>query len=130
MARAADAAANEAAVQAILDADLVALGPGSLFTCIIPNVLVGGIRDAIRETHAVRVYVCPKIDSLGETNDMSVADHVVALVAHGLDGALDAVLVHSASKPEFVYPYQKRAWSLQARRPSRRVRRGLTMTAS
>ena len=108
----ADAAANEAAVQAILDADLVALGPGSLFTSIIPNVLVGGIRDAIRETHAVRVFVCPKIDSLGETNGMSVADHVEALVAHGLDGALDAVLVHSASKPEFVYPYQKRAWEL------------------
>ena len=108
----ADAAANEAAVRAILDADLVALGPGSLFTSIIPNVLVGGIRDALRETHAVRVFVCPKIDSLGETNGMSVADHVEALAAHVLDGALDAVLVHSASKPEFVYPYQKRAWEL------------------
>ena len=108
----ADAAANEAAVQVILDADLVALGPGSLFTSIIPNVLVGGIRDALRKTHATRVFVCPKIDSLGETNGMSVADHVEALAAHGLDGALDAVLVHSASKPEFVYPYQKRAWEL------------------
>lgn len=108
----ADAAANKAAVDAIMSADLVVLGPGSLFTSIIPNVLVDGIREALRATRAARVFVCPKIDSLGETNGMSVADHVEALARHGMDGALDAVLVHSASRPEFVYPYQKRAWEL------------------
>ena len=112
----ADAAANEAAVQAILDADLVVLGPGSLFTSIIPNVLVGGIRDALRATRATCAFVCPKIDSLGETNGMSVADHVETLIAHGLDGALDAVLVHRADRAELVYPYQKRAWELASAR--------------
>ena len=106
----ADAPANDEAVRAILDADLVVLGPGSLFTSIIPNVLVAGIREALRATAAVRVFVCPKIDSLGETSGMSAADHVDALLAHGLDGAVDAVLVHRATRPELVYPYGRRAW--------------------
>lgn len=102
--------ANEEAVEAILKADLVVLGPGSLYTSIIPNVLVPGIRDALLDTGATRVFVCPKIDSLGETAGMSVADHVEALTACGLEGALDAVLVHRAQGPEFVRPYEKRAW--------------------
>lgn len=103
-------AANEAAVRAILDADLIVLGPGSLFTSIVPNVLVPGIRQALLDTRARRVFVCPKIDSLGETSGMSVADHVDVLVECGLEHALDAVLVHRGERDEFVYPYEKRAW--------------------
>ncbi len=106
----AGAAANPEAVEAILAADLVVLGPGSLFTSIIPNVLVDGIREALVHTSARRVFVCPKIDSLGETSGMSVADHVYALAACGLADAIDAVLVHRGAEPEFVYPYEKRAW--------------------
>lgn len=105
-----DAAANQAAVDAIMAADLVVLGPGSLFTSIIPNVLVRGIREALFATHAMRAFVCPKIDSLGETSGMSAADHVETLLRHGLAGALDTVLVHRSETLEFVYPYQKRAW--------------------
>ena len=112
-------AANEEAVEAILNADLVVLGPGSLFTSIIPNVLVPGIRDALVATSATRVFVCPKIDSLGETAGMSVADHVEALVSCGLEGALDAVLVHRAKGPEFVHPYEKRAWQRVVERAAR-----------
>lgn len=108
----AGAVANPEAVEAILAADLVVLGPGSLFTSIIPNVLVDGIREALCRTSARRVFVCPKIDSLGETSGMSVADHVYALAACGLADAIDAVLVHRGAEPEFVYPYEKRAWEL------------------
>lgn len=104
----ADAVANERAVEAIMAADLVVLGPGSLFTSIVPNVLVRGIREALHATRATRVFVCPKIDSLGETSGFSVADHVEALASHGLAGALDVVLVHKAERPEFVYPYARR----------------------
>lgn len=120
----ADAAANEAAVRAILEADLVVLGPGSLFTSVIPNVLVHGIRDALRETAATCVFVCPKIDSLGETSGMSVADHVETLVRHGLEGVIDVALVHRAERPEFVYPYQKRAWELVSARAAAELRDG------
>lgn len=107
-------AVNDAAARAILDADLVVLGPGSLFTSIVPNVLVPGIRDAIVQTHALRVFVCPKIDSLGETSGMSVADHVEALLGYGLKGAIDLVLVHRGPEGEAVYPYPKRAWQRMA----------------
>ena len=106
----AEAVANDDAVRAILEADLVVMGPGSLFTSIIPNILVPGIRRAIAETGAKRVFVCPKIDSLGETAGMSVADHVEALAACGLQDALDVVLVHRSDRSELVYPYEKRAW--------------------
>lgn len=98
-------AADAGAVRAILEADLVVLGPGSLFTSIAPNLEVPGIVEALFATDAVRVFVCPKIDSLGETRGMSVADHVEYLLDHGLAGKLDAVLVHRASAPEEVYPY-------------------------
>lgn len=106
----ADAPANQAAIDAILQADLVVMGPGSLFTSIVPNLLVPGIRQALIDTRATRVFVCPKIDSLGETSGMSVADHVDVLVRSGLGHSIDAVLVHRADEPEFVYPYEKRAW--------------------
>ena len=118
----ADAAANQEAVDAIMAADLVVLGPGSLFTSIIPNVLVRGIRDALCSTRAICVFVCPKIDSLGETNGMSVADHVEALARHGLEGALDAVLVHRSPHSEVVYPYAKRAWELVSARAAAAAR--------
>lgn len=100
-----DPAANPRAVEAILAADLVVLGPGSLFTSIVPNLQVPGIAHALAGTHAVRVFVCPKIDSLGETQGMSVADHVDQLLSLASSPLLDAVLVHHADTPEFVYPY-------------------------
>ncbi|MDO4436792.1 MAG: YvcK family protein [Coriobacteriaceae bacterium] len=112
----ADAPANQAAVDAILAADLVVMGPGSLFTSIVPNLLVPGIRQALIDTRATRVFVCPKIDSLGETSGMSVADHVEVLARCGLRHALDAVLVHTGEQPEFVYPYEKRAWEITVAR--------------
>ncbi len=111
-----DARANEAAVHAILDADLVVLGPGSLFTSIVPNVLVPGIAQALVETRARRVFVCPKIDSLGETSGMSVADHVDVLASCGLRDALDAVLVHRAEREELVYPMRSGRGSASWRR--------------
>ena len=108
--------ANEDAVRSIIDADLVVLGPGSLFTSIMPNILVHDIREALVRTKARRVFVCPKIDSLGETSGMSAADHVRVLLEEGLEGALDAVLVHRAETAEQVYPYEPRAWKREARK--------------
>jgi len=67
------------AVQAILQAEMVVMGPGSLYTSIVPNLLVPGIAQAIRHTQALRVYVCNLATQPGETDGFTVADHVRAI---------------------------------------------------
>lgn len=87
--------ANKAAIRAILDADLIVLGPGSLFTSIIPNILVPGILEAIRQSDAAVLFVCSLADAQGETWGLSAKEHYQALVDHGLDGLIDYMLVHT-----------------------------------
>lgn len=87
--------ANKAAIRALLDADLVVLGPGSLFTSIIPNILVPGILEAIRQSSAPVLFVCSLADAQGETWGLSAREHYQALVDHGMEGLVDYMLVHS-----------------------------------
>lgn len=82
------------AVKAILHADLIVLGPGSLYTSIIPNLLVSGIGDALRTTRAPVVHVCNLATQPGETDNYSVADHVEALDLH-CPNAIDFVLANT-----------------------------------
>jgi uncharacterized cofD-like protein len=70
------------ALEAIADADLIILGPGSLYTSIIPNLLVQGVPEAIRQAKARKLYVCNVMTQLGETVNYSVADHLEALLLH------------------------------------------------
>ena len=86
--------ANPEALEAIANADLIVLGPGSLYTSILPNLLVEGIASAICASSALVVFVCPLADAQGETRGMAVADFVSALERHGLEGRIDAVLVN------------------------------------
>lgn len=86
--------AFEPAAKAIRNADLIILGPGSLFTSILPNVLIPGIRDAIAESRASVVFVCGIADVQGETWGMSASDHVDALCRHGLSGLIDYVIIN------------------------------------
>lgn len=88
------------AVDAILEADLVILGPGSLFTSIIPNVLVKEIQEALTQTKAKIVFICPKADSQGETWAMSVDEYVEALMDAGVGDNLDLALLHKAKVKE------------------------------
>ena len=82
------------ALQAIGAADLVVIGPGSVYTSLLPPLLVPGVADALRRTSAVRLFVCNVATQLGETEDFGVADHLAALDEHGLGDAIDAVLVN------------------------------------
>jgi uncharacterized cofD-like protein len=96
----APAIAYPPAAEAIADADLVVIGPGSLFTSILPNLLVDGVRDALLSTRGRVVYVCNVVNQRGETTGMDAADHVDALVRHGLAGAVDVAILHdSDSRP-------------------------------
>ncbi len=81
-------------LDAIRAADVVVLGPGSLYTSIIPNLLIAGVADALRESAAHVIYVCNVANQRGETSGLDAADHVRALEDHGLRGAIDTVVVH------------------------------------
>ncbi len=94
-----DAEAYAGSVQAILDADLVVIGPGSLYTSILPNLLVRGIADALRATRAYKIYVCNIAMQPGETGDFTVADHVLALEKHIGRGIFQVILANNARPP-------------------------------
>ncbi len=87
--------AYEPALDAIREADLIVLGPGSLFTSIMPNLLVPGVIDAIRESSASTLFVCSLADQQGETRGMTALEHFEALCRHGMEGLIDYMLVHS-----------------------------------
>ena len=70
-----NAQANPEAIRAILNADLIVVGPGSLFTSVLPNLLVDGIRQAIAVSSALKVYVCNVATQHGETDSFEVSDH-------------------------------------------------------
>ncbi|GAB4577740.1 MAG: YvcK family protein [Anaerolineales bacterium] len=80
------------AVQAILSADLVVIGPGSLYTSILPNLLVPEITAAIRATRGLKIYVCNVATQPGETQGYSVGDHLRALEDHVGQDLFDIIL--------------------------------------
>lgn len=88
-------------VRAILQADLVIIGPGSLYTSIIPNLLVKDITRALQRTRAKKIYVCNLAVQPGETDNYNVADHVMAIERHTIldemdeRGIIDVVLANS-----------------------------------
>ena len=88
-------AAYEGAVSSIKESDLIVLGPGSLFTSIIPNILVSGIVEAIKESNAQVVFVCGIADVQGETWGLTAEEHVQALVNHGLYSLIDYAIFNS-----------------------------------
>lgn len=82
------------ALEAIRAADVIVIGPGSLYTSIIPNFLVAGIIQAVSDSSAKRVYVCNVANMRGETGGLDAADHVAALIEHGLARGFDTAIVH------------------------------------
>jgi len=76
------ARAYPGAVRAILEADLIVAGPGSLYTSVLPNLLVPGIVEALRASKAIKVYVCNVATQKGETDHFCAGDHIKALEQH------------------------------------------------
>jgi uncharacterized cofD-like protein len=91
----ADVAPLPEVLQAIADAEVILLGPGSLFTSVIPNLLVRGVADAIRASRARRIYVCNIMTEAGETDGFAASDHVRALIAHLGPGLFTHALVNT-----------------------------------
>lgn len=88
------ASAYPPAVRAILQADIVILGPGSLYTSILPNLLIPGIASAVRHTNAPVVYVCNIATQPGETDGYSVADHAAAIARYVGHNCLNVVIAN------------------------------------
>ena len=81
---------------------MIVLGPGSLYTSIIPNLLVDGIVEAIRASSALKVYVCNVMTQEGETEGYTASDHIAALFQHSVEGLFHLCLVNSSPIPEGV----------------------------
>lgn len=99
-----DAQAYSGSVEALLNADLVVVGPGSLFTSILPNLLVRGIGEALRSTSAFKVYVCNIAMQPGETQDYTAADHILALEKYIGRGIFQLILANNAYPTENAGP--------------------------
>ena len=83
-------------LKAIRAADLILVGPGSLYTSLIPNLLVEGVADAIRRSRATRVYIANLMTQPGETSGFTAADHVRAIYAHTRPGLFDWIVLNRA----------------------------------
>ena len=89
-----------AALEAIRTADAVILGPGSLYTSILPNLLVDGMAETLRRSRAVKIYICNVMTQPGETDGYTASMHVKAILEHAGKGVVDYVLVHSGKISE------------------------------
>lgn len=84
-----------AALEAIREAEVILLGPGSLYTSVIPNLLVDGVSEAIADSSALKIYICNIMTQDGETEGMTAQDHLSALLEHGGPGLVDLCLCNS-----------------------------------
>ncbi len=109
-----DPPAYPEAIRAILTADMIVAGPGSLYTSVIPNLLVPGIVEALRATRALKVYVCNIATQPGETDGYRVDDHVRALERHAGGNLFQYVLANNVI-PEEPPPGGASEWVLLPR---------------
>ncbi len=99
-----DAKAYPGAVHALLEADLIVAGPGSLYTSVLPNLLVPDVARAVRASRALKVYVCNVATQCGETDGFDAGDHATALEAHVGKGLFPIVLANDNLDVDFDAP--------------------------
>lgn len=93
-------------VDAIKNADCIIIGPGSLYTNVIPNLLVNGVAKAIKESTAIKVYVSNIMTEPGQTDNYSVTDHINAIIEHCGTGIIDYCIYDTGEIiPEFIKKY-------------------------
>jgi uncharacterized cofD-like protein len=109
-------------LEAIAHAHVVVLAPGSLYTSLIPNLLVGGVADALRSAAALKICVANLMTEPGETDGMSLGDHLEAMYAHGGRGVIDGIVVHGRPFPPDVVARYARAGAMPVTVDRERVR--------
>lgn len=98
--------ASEKAIHAIMDADLVIYGIGSVYTSILPNIIIPEIKEALQQSKGEKVYICNAMTQPGETTNYEVEDHVDALIDHG--APVDKVVVYRDVIPEHIIQRYKK----------------------
>lgn len=99
------AAPLDEVIAAIRDADAIVLGPGSLFTSVAPNFLVSRIAREVADAHGVKIYVCNVMTQPGETDGMTAADHLEALLANAGERVCDYVIVNDERPSRLLAAY-------------------------
>jgi len=92
-----DVRATGEALERILEAEMIVIGPGSLFSSVLPNLLIADVQDALRAASGTKVYVCNVATQPGETPDMTASAHLRALFAHVGDDLIDYVIVNRST---------------------------------
>ena len=98
---------NEDIKEVVLDADLIIIGPGDLYTSIIPNMLVTGFPQVLAESKAKKVYITNLMTKLGQTDDFRVSDHVLAIDKYLGSGFLDYILINNERPARDVLDWYK-----------------------
>src|SRR5271167_137454 len=108
----ADAEPLPVALEAIQSADLITIGPGSLFTSLVPNLLVRGVSEAIASSHAAKVFVCNLMTQANESLGLTASDHIRALYEHAGHQFFDYALVNrTPASPELALKYAEKQQS-------------------
>ena len=95
-------------LEAIRNADSIIIGPGSLYTNVIPNLLVNGVARAIKESKAIKIYVSNIMTEQGQTDDYSVSDHINAIIEHCGEGLIDYCIYDTGEViPEYIKRYNQ-----------------------
>ena len=119
--------AHQEAIETIVNADVIIIGPGSLYTSIMPNLVVKGIVDAIQESNAMKIYICNVMTQPGETDGYSVTDHVQAIYDHA-DVPLDYIVVNNQPAPDdLIKRYVQKELSELLTRIQSRAEEGLSL---
>ncbi|MGX4601456.1 gluconeogenesis factor YvcK family protein [Faecalimicrobium sp. JNUCC 81] len=103
-----DAKPLDEVINSIADADIIIMGPGSLYTSIIPNLLVEGVVDAIKKSSAPKVYISNIMTQPGETDDYNVLDHINAIVKHANENIVDYVITNNEVLPIDIFEIYQR----------------------
>ncbi|MFQ5952184.1 MAG: uridine diphosphate-N-acetylglucosamine-binding protein YvcK [Candidatus Omnitrophota bacterium] len=102
-----DCKATQESIDAVRQADAIILGPGSLYTSVMPNLLIKGIQDEILKSKAKKIYVCNVMTEGGETDNYSVSEHVRAITKHTGSSAIDYCVANTSRIPKHLYEKYK-----------------------
>lgn len=97
-----NAKVSQSVIDALLCADCIILGPGSLYTSVIVNLLFNGVLAAIKKSKAVKIYVSNIMTQVGETSNFTLSNHIDAIIQHSYPEILDAVFVNNGKIPKYI----------------------------